>query len=611
MDSKKLLRMTGNTEWIPNNCQVAVPLQPVEGILEIKAYKDLATTVDSFSRAISIQIKNFVIKCKTLNNDHYKFTAIEALAKALPNVAELLIAEAEDPPPINKHHLVAAYLRFFHFDLLSMLTTSVDEFQVVYIKTHNTRFPLIPRIDAPTPTLTETITPHKSLLNFLHSRGHNINNTPSTNSDTLTTINTGEDTSTNNSPNPSTTFLSPANKIHNPYIQTPRSHASNTPSTVATTQTTQTTTPNPLPPFHTPNQPPPHNNPSPEPNNPTPHPDTNNTSPIKNTAETTEAHIHNNHIPPSSPTPNPSPTTPTTTTIDLTSTEQMTNNPTNNITTTTTKGITATPQQPTLTNTTHSDKPAIHNAKTSTDELIYGISRSDPLVLRLHEIMSQCFTRVQVAYVSQYARNAIALNIRRVASKQRLENSANSTALLLANEMLPPPPKTITAVVNKQIQLSSNATEKRLQSLEDTVANERAKRQRLERDLSKRFVPPPSPLTTTKTPTPTTNPTHKNTAAKEAGASMAGASAKKSAIRWEAPPGSQHPYTSQARKPNPHRNQHLNRHQQNTLRNHPAANNASTNANTNSKTSYSTTTYNPNYRYYRVQKPKHRNTQQK
>jgi hypothetical protein len=76
MDSKKLLRMTGNTEWIPNNCQVAVPLQPVEGILEIKAYKDLATTVDSFSRAISIQIKNFVIKCKTLNNDHYKFTAI-------------------------------------------------------------------------------------------------------------------------------------------------------------------------------------------------------------------------------------------------------------------------------------------------------------------------------------------------------------------------------------------------------------------------------------------------------------------------------------------------------------------------------------------------------
>jgi hypothetical protein len=59
---KKLLRMTGNADWIPNNCQVAVPLQPVKGILEIKAYKDLATTVASFYRAIYIQIKSFVTK---------------------------------------------------------------------------------------------------------------------------------------------------------------------------------------------------------------------------------------------------------------------------------------------------------------------------------------------------------------------------------------------------------------------------------------------------------------------------------------------------------------------------------------------------------------------
>ena len=64
-NSKKLLRMTGNVDWIPNNCQVTEPLQSADAIREIKAYKDLATTVDSFSRAISIQIKNFVIKCKT------------------------------------------------------------------------------------------------------------------------------------------------------------------------------------------------------------------------------------------------------------------------------------------------------------------------------------------------------------------------------------------------------------------------------------------------------------------------------------------------------------------------------------------------------------------
>ena len=78
---------------------MAMPLQPIEGILGITAYKDLATTVANFSNAISIQMKNFVIKCKALNNDHYKFTAIESLTKALPNIVELLIAEAEEPLP--------------------------------------------------------------------------------------------------------------------------------------------------------------------------------------------------------------------------------------------------------------------------------------------------------------------------------------------------------------------------------------------------------------------------------------------------------------------------------------------------------------------------------
>ncbi len=151
--------MTGNVDWIPNNCQVAVPLQPVDAIREIKAYKDLATTVANFSRAISIQMKNFVTKCKTLNNDHYKFTAIEALAISLPNIAELLIAEAEDPPPINKHHLVAAYLHFFHYEILTMFPVSLTKFQIIYIKSHNLRFPLIPKPDSTSLTLNEAINP--------------------------------------------------------------------------------------------------------------------------------------------------------------------------------------------------------------------------------------------------------------------------------------------------------------------------------------------------------------------------------------------------------------------------------------------------------------------
>jgi hypothetical protein len=225
--------------------------------------------------------------------------------------------------------------------------------------------------------------------------------------------------------------------------------------------------------------------------------------------------------------------------------------------------------------------------------------------------MRRCFTQVQVAYLNQYAHNAIALNIRRVASKQRLENSANATALILANETPPPPPKTITAVVNKQIQLSTNATVKRIQSIEDTIATERAKRQRLERNISKRFTPPPPSNTATNKTTPPNTKTTITPPVKDPGASVAGATAKKSAIRWEAPTRShihRPPHSTKAHATKQRPNRHQN---QNHQRNHPAADNDPTNANVNKTPSQRTTTYNPKYRYSWVQKPKPRHTPQK
>ncbi len=50
-DSKSLLRLKGNADTIPNNCKITVPLQPVEGIQGIQAYKDLAQEVAIFSTA--------------------------------------------------------------------------------------------------------------------------------------------------------------------------------------------------------------------------------------------------------------------------------------------------------------------------------------------------------------------------------------------------------------------------------------------------------------------------------------------------------------------------------------------------------------------------------
>ncbi len=71
-NSKNLLQLKHDTNYIPNNCKIMVPLQPVEGIIEIQAYKDLATEVASYRESIGHQIKGFVIRCKTLNSNFRK-----------------------------------------------------------------------------------------------------------------------------------------------------------------------------------------------------------------------------------------------------------------------------------------------------------------------------------------------------------------------------------------------------------------------------------------------------------------------------------------------------------------------------------------------------------
>ena len=52
-DSKNLLQMKEDTDNIPNNCKITVPLQPVDGVSESPAYKALANEVASFSKAIA------------------------------------------------------------------------------------------------------------------------------------------------------------------------------------------------------------------------------------------------------------------------------------------------------------------------------------------------------------------------------------------------------------------------------------------------------------------------------------------------------------------------------------------------------------------------------
>ncbi len=172
-----------------------------------------------------------------------------------------------------------------------------------------------------------------------------------------------------------------------------------------------------------------------------------------------------------------------------------------------------------------------------------------PLVSRLHEAILACFINAQASYITKYSHNTISLNLKRVAIKQRLENSANQTATLLAAEQHAPP-KTITAVIDKQIKNTQQNLQKRLQSLESQLNDERSKQIRLEH-ISQCFTPPNR---TASNPTPHTNNDGGIQLVKDSGAMTAGATPKKSAIRWSAPantPPTQQYYTHQPRQHNP------------------------------------------------------------
>ena len=160
-DSKNLLRMKHDAEHIPNNCKITVPLQPVEGILELQAYKDLATEVASHRETISRRIKGFVIRCKTLNTNSRKYDTIECFVKALPNIAEILIAESESPPPINKHDLVSAYITTYHTTITASLSITLPDLQNIYKKVHLR--PLCPTLATTTNLVEDTYTPHQLL----------------------------------------------------------------------------------------------------------------------------------------------------------------------------------------------------------------------------------------------------------------------------------------------------------------------------------------------------------------------------------------------------------------------------------------------------------------
>jgi hypothetical protein len=157
----------------------------------------------------------------------------------------------------------------------------------------------------------------------------------------------------------------------------------------------------------------------------------------------------------------------------------------------------------------------------------------------LHTATLKCFAAAQADYIHAFNAKAIEANLSKIAARQRIEECAEATAITIHSEDTPTP-RTVGATIDARIQRSQNELEKRLQSLEQRLANEKNKSASFERRLIQHNAQPQQPL---QSPNPPSRPP-----VKDPGATTVGAAPKKytqqqsttqpthSKPRWTPPP---------------------------------------------------------------------------
>jgi hypothetical protein len=100
----------------------------------------------------------------------------------------------------------------------------------------------------------------------------------------------------------------------------------------------------------------------------------------------------------------------------------------------------------------------------------------------LQTAVLKCFAASQAEYIRAFNAKAIEANLSKIAARQRTEECAESTALTIHSEDTPTP-RTVGATIDARIRHSQSELEKRLQSLEQRLANEKSKTASFERRL--------------------------------------------------------------------------------------------------------------------------------
>lgn len=128
---KGLDRMKADPSYIPGFARFAVKLQPLDAVKNSPEHMAIATEVARIVKQAGLDIGKQQIELEELHVKALKREAVSVFAKSLPNIAEMLLAQvgAED---YGKHCLVSDLLFGHSDDVLAHLTITREAFVEVY-----------------------------------------------------------------------------------------------------------------------------------------------------------------------------------------------------------------------------------------------------------------------------------------------------------------------------------------------------------------------------------------------------------------------------------------------------------------------------------------------
>jgi hypothetical protein len=580
-ESKILLKTKDDPSHCPPSCKVTIPLQPTQRVKESVAFKALADESARIASEISLKMASQILKCKCLNNSDKKRESVEIFAKGLTNMAEILLAEI-NTSSTSKHDLVADLLSLHESDTIGHINMTLDRFVEIYREVNKLSAPLRlnPPKEAARPTHnqppntahqttdiarpshpTTPSNPPPTLANPLPPPPPNPGEAPDLPNPFLTATTTTKGTTTATTPSPRTTaptdfvsalsLLPPrqqqntqpntTNHAH-PTLRQPTPTQQTPPTTAATTFAADQNivaqfeeafnydlTPSSPTTNHTPTeQATPHN---PPPLYTTLNPYSRGESVIYYSREYTTQELetiqlaeqshHEQAAASRTATLNSLRTSGRTMTSTLSVPRPQPTNDSNTTPATTPVAIIHTTAQgdtdsSTITGTGDANTPSSRSTVSFHHTVTYGTHHGALQTLRT--AILKCFAAAQADYIRAFNAKAIEANLSKIAARQRIEECAEATAITIHSEDTPTP-RTVGATIDARIRRSQSEFEKRLESLEQRLANEKNKSASFERRLLQQNVQPQQPL---QSPNPTSRPP-----VKDPGATTVGAAPKK------------------------------------------------------------------------------------